>query len=319
VWRRLQRLTLGEALLVGQGSVLVNRGSQYQVLWDSAREFLEQQLIPDGMERDQDGRFSIRSPIHRRIEEHCLLLKRPWYRNFGHWLVDQAMLLSYLVRRDALPTTHIVVGKVEQPDMRRIMLETLAAVLPNAMVLEHPDPEVWQFRQLSYVMPLHVPPLFKLPAALDALHHDLLRVPVANVVRPRRLHVVRRGELRRLTNEPDIIRLSGRYGFEPVCPEELPMAEQAALFNHAEAVLGVKGAAMTNIMFANVDCRVMLLSPCRFIDPFYWDIASVRGMAYAELFGAVTTRRTSPAHDDFEVAPEDVEAMLERMLMTVSA
>jgi capsular polysaccharide biosynthesis protein len=163
-------------------------------------------------------------------------------------------------------------------------------------------------------MPLHVPPLFKLPAALDCLREDMLAVPVADIARPRRLYVARRANLRKLVNEPEICRLVANYGFEVVCPDDLSIGEQATLFNQAEAILGVKGAAMANIVFADVDCRVMLMSPSSFTDPFYWDIASTRGMLYAEIFGDVTTDRIILSHNDFRLNAADVDTMIQAML-----
>jgi capsular polysaccharide biosynthesis protein len=310
----LHLLSLAEATIVGQGSVVVSGGGQYRLLSNSAREFLAHHLVPDGMERGEGERFIIRQQVHRRLEQSCLLLQRPWSNNFGHWLVDQAMALSYLVHTGALRTRDIVVAKVKSPRLHTIMQQTIAAILPDAIIHEHPDAEVWQFRQLNYIMPLHVPPLTKLPAALDCLRKDILAVPVSDVERPRRFHIVRQGSLRRLMNEPEIIELSARYGFQALSPENLSMSEQAALFNQAEAILGVKGAAMTNILFANANCRLMVMSPGSFIDPFFWDITSVRGIAYAETFGEVTTDRTALGHNDFQVKPDDVEAMIKATL-----
>ena len=63
----------------------------------------------------------------------------------------------------------IVIGANESPVMRRIVRETLDLLVPGTPVLEHPDGEAWQFADLRYVMPLHVPPQFKLPAAIRRL------------------------------------------------------------------------------------------------------------------------------------------------------
>jgi capsular polysaccharide biosynthesis protein len=314
VFRSSHLLSLAEAIVVGQGSVVVRADGEYRLLMNSAREFLTHHRVPDGMEREEGERFAIRQPVRRRLEQSCLLLQRPWSNNFGHWLVDQAMALSYLVHIRALPTRDIVVAQVNSPKLREIMMQTIAAVLPYAIVHEHPDKEVWQFRHLNYITPLHVPPMFKLPAALDCLRADLLAVPVSDVVRPRRFHIVRPSAMRKLANEPEIIALSAAHGFEAVSPEVLSISEQAVLFNQAEAILGVKGAAMTNILFAKADCRVMLMSPSSFTDPFFWDIASTRGIAFAEIFGTVTTERPSLGHNDFHLNSTDVEVMIQKTL-----
>jgi capsular polysaccharide biosynthesis protein len=165
-------------------------------------------------------------------------------------------------------------------------------------------------------MPLHVPPLFKLPAALACLRDDLLasEAPRSDGF-ARRLHVLRaRSAARRLANESEIVQLSARYGFQTVVPEDHSIREQAAMFDAAEAVLGVKGAALTNIVFAKASCHLIVLSPNDFIDPFYWDIASVRGMAYSEVFGQIVSDERPAGRNGFSVDPVSVETALKRHL-----
>jgi hypothetical protein len=306
-------LALCDALVVGQGTVVVQGRGEQGLLRESAVEFLAQNRTPDGMDRRDGELFAIRRPIHRVVEERCLLLKRPWFRNFGHWLVDQAAALSYLAHTGNLGTRHIVVGKVQSAKMREVMMQTVAAILPDAVVHEHPDEEVWRFRRLDYVMPVHTPPLFKLPAALDYLRADLRAVPVPEVKRSRRIFVTRTGQFRRLVNESEIIALCAAHGFEVMQPESLPIAEQAALFANAEAIIGVKGAAMTNVLFSEAHCTLMALSPGDFIDPFFWDIASTRDIAYGEVFGELRSERAAGLND-FCVEPSAVDAMIQAML-----
>ena len=323
-------LALSEARLAGHGCVVAQSGSAHVLLRDSAFELLHfHRGVPPGFTRGAAGRLALPDRVDRRIEPRCLVLKRWWSPNFGHWLVDQAMALSFLAHRGVLDTNHIVIHRVEDPTLREIVRQTIAAILPDAIVHEHPDDEIWQFREMLWLMPLnlprlfgrwHVPPvfrfcpqprLFSLPAALDSLRTDLLRAPVPVGARPRRLHVLRpRVTWRKLENEAEVAAIAVRHGFSPVVPDTLSIAEQAALFAGAEAVLGVKGAAMTNILFARPSCRLILLSPADFIDQFYWSIASLRGIAYHELFGALVTRGKVAGHNDFRVDPARVDAML---------
>jgi len=323
-------LLLSEAKLAGHGCIVAPSGPSYVMIRDSAFELLHfHRGVPPGFARDAAGRLTLPARIDRRIEPRCLVLKRWWSPNFGHWLVDQAMALSFLVRRGGLDTRHIVIHRVENPSLREIVRQTIAAILPDAIVHEHPDDEIWQFRELAWLMPLNLPrlfrrwhvppvlrscrqpPLFALPAALESLRADLLSASVPAAARPRRLHILRPGVTwRRLENEAEIAGIAARHGFTPVVPETLAMAEQAALFAGAEAVLGVKGAAMTNILFAAPSCRLILLSPADFIDQFYWNIASLRGVAYHELFGKIVAQGKVAGHNAFRVDPVRAEAMI---------
>jgi capsular polysaccharide biosynthesis protein len=323
-------LVLSEARLAGHGCVVAQSGASHVMIRDSAFELLHfHRGVPPGFARGETGRLTLPARIDRRIEPRCLVLKRWWSPNFGHWLIDQAMALSFLVRRGALDTKHIVVHRVEYPLLREIVRQTIAAILPDAVVHEHPDDEIWQFRETAWLMPLHLPrlfprwhvppllrsctqpPLVAVPAALDSLRTHLLAAPVPATVLPRRLHVLRPNVTwRKLMNEAEIAAVAARHGFTPVVPETLPMAEQAALFAGAEAVLGVKGAAMTNILFAAPSCKLILLSPADFIDQFYWNIASLRGIAYHELFGKIVAQGKVAGHNAFRIDAVRAEAMI---------
>lgn len=310
-------LLLENAILFGQGGVIIPKGGRYRLIKNSVREFLVRSLAPPGMERHEDGTFKLQQPVQRTVQQRCLLLQRPWSNNFGHWLVDQAMALSYLNHQGVLPTNDIVVAKVASSKLRCIMMETISAILPTAVIHEHPDSEAWICKELAYITPLHVPPLFKLPAALDCLRRDLLRGVSQERQRwPRFIYILRPGNSRKLVNENEILGLCAEHGFQVVSPENLSMLDQAALFGEADAVIGVKGAAMANILFCKPNTPVMLMSPGSFIDPFFWDIASTRHLAYSEVFGAIVTDRAKAGHNDFRVEATAVKKMI---LETLSA
>ncbi|MFO1080512.1 MAG: glycosyltransferase family 61 protein [Reyranellaceae bacterium] len=329
-------LRLRDALVTGQGTVVLRDAQGHRLLRDSAYEFLAFGIAPPGLRGSvQKLRFSMPRHIDRRLDGCSLLLKRPWAGNFGHWLVDHAMTLSYLVKTGALPTRQIVVDKVRKRSLRQVMRQTIAAVLPDAVVHEHDTRETWAFEELAYAMPLHVPAIlkpsaalllrkprdalasFKLPAAMACLRADLLG-PSASAPggsRPRRLRVVRPAAFaRELVNEPEIAALTERYGFETVVPETLSMREQATLFASAEAVIGVKGAALTNIIFAPESCHLIVLSPSDFIDMFFWDIASVLGIGYSEIFGTLAAADKPVGRNPFAVSPASLERVLKRHL-----
>ena len=312
-------LRFTDAAVVGEGSVVLFDGRRHWLLADSAREFLKPDMVPKGMAVGSSrGTFIMPGHVSRTIDDCCLLLQRPWSENFGHWLVDQAAALSFLVESGALPTRHIIVTKTASLGLRQVIRQTIDAILPDAIVYEHDIGEVWRCRDLAYLMPVHVPPLFKLPAALQSLRKHLLPPPssLSEATLPtRRLHVLRsKGGSRRLVNEAEILEISARYGFETIVPETHSVREQARIFGEAESIVGVKGAALTNIIFAPPSCRVMVLSPGDFIDPFYWNIAGTHHAHYAELFGALAQEDRATSHNDFTIDPIRFDAALQRIL-----
>ena len=303
--------SIEHAILVGQGTVVTRNGL---LLRESALEMLAQGQSPPGLIHTAPNAWRLREPPRTHIGSPALLMKRPWYRNYGHCIVEFATALAVMSEHMRASNWKIVIGAAESPVMRRIVFELITILCPGTPILEHRDDETWLFSDLRYLTPLHVPPLFKWPPGLTALRQALLRETVAPTDQPRRLFLSRRDAAdRRLTNEPEVSACLQQHGFQPVALNGLRVAEQAALFSNAEAVIGVKGAALANIVFCQPGCRIMILSPGDFADPFFWDIAGQRDMPYAELFGTAATQRPD-SHNDFSVDIPSLQRMLAAML-----
>ena len=90
-------------------------------------------------------------------------------------------------------------------------------------------------------------------------------------------------------------------GFTVVRPEEHTLVQQARMFNGAGVIVGVKGAALTNVMFCNSAASVVVLSPNGWVEPFFWDLAGQMGIRYAEVFGDTLTEGGHPSTAPFRV------------------
>ncbi len=294
----VRRVSLKHALVVGQGSVVTRDGL---LVRDSAVEFLAHGNPPDGFARG-DGAASLHLPPagRRHVNGPLLLLKRPWWRNFGHWLIDSAATLALATRMTLPSGWRIMVGRQENPAMRRVVADTIRRLAPGVAVLEHPDDEVWLCEELLYVSPLHIPPLFKHPDGLAALRAGMLG---DDTPAPSRRLFVSRGArpARRVVNESELIALARARGYEVVDPEGLDFAAQVRLFRAAASVVGVKGAALTNLLFCPPGARCLLLSPGDFTDPFFWDLAGHAGVDYGEMFGHVLERDRPRGHNAFAI------------------
>ena len=65
---------------------------------------------------------------------------------------------------------------------------------------------------------------------------------------------------RRNYNESEMVKIFEKYDFEIVCPETYAIAEQIYLFNNADFIAGVSGAAFTNILFCNPGCKILCMN-----------------------------------------------------------
>ena len=304
-----ERVILHDALVCGQGSVIVNG---QHLLRESALEFLAHHQTPDNLEPGRGGTFSLTAPVIRRVTRPTLLLQRPWFTNYGHWLVDGAAMLA-LLSRVAMPAGwQIMIGLQPSNGMRDIVLETLSTLAPGIGIVERPQQEVWRFDQLHYLTPIHVPPLYKHPEAIACLRACISCGHLVGSSQNRRLFVYR-GDLpsRRLDNEKEVTDLLSNRGFSMLSNEPRSLREQARLFRSAQIVVGVKGAALTNMMFAAAGSHLITLSPADFPDPFFWDLVSQSGIHYSELFGELTTTNLQQSHNSFRIDLDSLVVMLD--------
>ena len=303
-----------DATVAGQGTVVTADG---RMVHESAQEFLGGGYAPDGFAAVPGGKFRLNPTIHRAVSTPSLLAQRPWADNFGHFLVDAAALVT-LADRLALPSGwQIVIAHFADPRTRAIAHEVLGVLARGVPVVEHGNAEVWRFEQLHYVSPVQVPSAMKRPETLAMLRAALLRGYGERAVANRRLFVSRGPDaLRKLDNEHEVAAICRARGFEVVRPDLEPMGEQAALFRSAAFVVGVKGAALTNLMFGPAGSTALVLTPGDFPDPFFWDVCAQTGIRYAEMAGVRTTNLPR-GHNSFRIDPARFASLLDRLLGSV--
>lgn len=317
----LHHVVIKDATLIGQGTVITRDA---HLIHDSCWEFLDHQKVPVGLRRQDDDAIVPEGQPTRRITRPSLLVKRPWWRNYGHWLLDSAALLALIPGIRLPPDWQIVIGGPHQ-GMRAVVHQTLATLAPGVPVIEHPDEETWVFDELHYTSPVSRPGLFKLPQGLVALRTQFLGSDYPSS--PGRKLYVTRGttDRRRLLNEDAIAELCVARGFEVVRPEHLSLHEQARLFHAADIVVGVKGAALTNLLFCTSSAAVVVLSPRGWRDVLFWDLAGQLGMDYAEVIGHGKATSGHPSHQPFSIDPsllgealDDLEAARGRQRAVLS-
>ena len=95
------------------------------------------------------------------------------------------------------------------------------------------------------------------PVAIQHLRRELARRVPAATTAPRRIYLSRQGAAtRRLANEAELLPLLEEHGFVTVHAERMSAAEQLALFQSAEFILGIEQAALVNLVVAPSHARV---------------------------------------------------------------
>ena len=280
--KAIELFTLPGASVFGQGSVMLRDGG---LLRDAALEFLSHGRAPDGCEIRGDG-FAIRAAQYRRLRGRTLLVKRPWYRNFGHWLVDLLPLLP-LAARAGVQVDTILFGDVAAGPIRAMVDAVAERCFPGVPAVFSDDDTLWDLDALLYVRPVHVPPLFKHPTAIAEARNYALGTLAGKPGGTRRRLFIDRSHIpgRDIANMAELQPVLDRFGLQPIRPDRVDFPEQVAQFRDAELVVGAKGAAFATAMVCAPGTAALLLSPDGFWDPFFWDLLTPLDIRYGEIFG----------------------------------
>ena len=238
----------------------------------------------------------------RRIAAPSLLLKRAWWRNFGHWMLESAATLALMRSNEALDATlHVVTGRFQDAAMRRAVLASLCSLWPwpDPVVEEHDDHEMVTFERLLFVTPVHDYNLQE-PASVQALRRFL--TPPDGPPGPRRIFIDRASRLRRLVNQDEVRAICAACGCVPVRPSDLPLLEQVRVFRDAELIVGTKGSDFVNAMFCTPGATLFVLCPGDFPDPMVWDVSAHAPLHYFELYGSVIERIDSNGRNPFRIS-----------------
>jgi capsular polysaccharide biosynthesis protein len=139
--------------------------------------------------------------------------------------------------------------------------------------------------------------------------------------RPRRLYVTRGGgrHTRRLESEPELWPELERRGFTRIDPGTMSVQDQIDHFAAAEVIVGIHGAALTNLVFAAPGARVLhLFAPGYVKHCFFAILDAVPGSTYRYLVGdgTPTPEGTSMQGimDDVRLPPSRILAAVDELL-----
>ncbi|GAA4246844.1 DUF563 domain-containing protein [Azospirillum formosense] len=237
-----------------------------------------------------------------------LLCKKRGIGNYGHWMME--MLPKAHLVRTWLPELDVRFLVAHAPghlnDTMAFSLSMLGVDLARTRVA---DDTPWRFADLLLVDGLSEHGGFMSPLVLDGI--DAVARGVAPA-RADRLFVTRRATgIRRIVDEDALIAHAQARGYRLIEPDGLPLPEQIALFKGASRIVGVMGAAMTNIAFAPPGARVINLTPAGMPDTFFWFIATLRGLDYTEIRCAQSgpVRGIMPWDTDLILSPDDRDSI----------
>lgn len=239
----------------------------------------------------------------REFRDFTVLLRKPGDGNYGHWLIEMCSRISEY--RRAYPADDWKVAIPYHPQETRGLRQRTLQWLGIDR-----DRIVWltgtttRFHDLAFITSNSVHSHTHAPEGIRSVRNAALNT-MGNTVRDlkkgRRFFLCRDpNRFRALLNEAEILEICKGYGFEAVRPERLSIDEQVCLFSSAECIMGVSGAALTNILFAPQGCKILSLNPNHGPEFFFWDIANILGQEFSYIFGPVVDPERS-VHSAFRV------------------
>jgi capsular polysaccharide biosynthesis protein len=100
----------------------------------------------------------------------------------------------------------------------------------------------------------------------------------------KRLYISRRDAgSRKFVNEDEIVSLLQAKGFQSVELSDYGFSQKIALFAHADIIVGLTGAGMTNMMFCHSGAQVIEMFPASYVTYFYASMAGYLGLDYRPL------------------------------------
>jgi capsular polysaccharide biosynthesis protein len=241
---------------------------------------------------------------------------------YYHWLVEIVTKLQVLPdapetaglpllvsRRVAELPSFAEILKVLAPERGLVFLEEGVSYLVNKVVFIEP----------LVTAPFHIRDCkFRAgnfstrPEAIGYLRERVLpRVAAADGAGwPRRIFLAR-GQ-RRTFNQEELLAVAARHGFEALRMEEHPFLKQAGYFANAEAIIGPTGAAWSNLVFANPDCRALCWIPEE-LEEFaaFSNLAGIVGLDFRHLTYPSGVRSPAEAYGhSYRICPDRLQEIL---------
>lgn len=203
----------------------------------------------------------------RHIDRPCLIATGHGVSVYGHFLIE--ILFRILVARAAFANTGLsfqYLLPVQTPGwLLRILDQHLG--IPRETIAFF-DPTIEQVELRHAILPARVLQPGGFHPGVNAMIDQLIGVLDLGALAPTppRVFAMRRGfhnpaaPYRVCLNEERLLDIAAkRHGFVPVTTEQLTWAEQIALFQRADIVVGLAGSGLHNAIFAKPDSRLASL------------------------------------------------------------
>ncbi|MFC6716696.1 glycosyltransferase family 61 protein [Natrialbaceae archaeon GCM10025810] len=118
---------------------------------------------------------------------------------------------------------------------------------------------------------------------------------------------------RRVANEPEVMDLLEKRGFEAYKLTDLDFTDQIRLFNQADVIAGPHGGGFANLVFSR-QAKVVEFLPTSHPAPYFFYLSHELGLKYTRLNCDPIGDNRSPKHWNMKVDIDRLESVLDRTL-----
>lgn len=235
--------------------------------------------------------------------------------NYGHWMIDGLSRLLLMQQSTRLSDIDSIATPTFKYDFQQESLKALG-FKPEQFV-QIPALECVQFDELLCTSAPRGTSSTLCPGWIVDEYRQLIPKQEQTPARKKRLYISRKdASSRNLVNEDEVIAVLEQYDFESIELSKFNFLEKIALFQHAECVVGLTGAGLTNTMFCDKGTKFMELFPPSFVHYLYSSIAAHLNLDYQHLTlkNASSLSRFNKYYGDLHLNTDLLEQSLKKML-----
>ena len=232
-----------------------------------------------------------------------VLISKPGFRNYGHFLTDIAPKLVNLHRAN-LGVVNLVLS-AESKAFLPLVLKLVEKLDLKLNILFCPNGYCVSGEEIIYFSSVQKHNKYK-SKTLTEMRNLLLPASENGIASsPKKLLVLRKeSESRSFSDIEAIVHVADNFGFFPIYPQDFSWGEQIILFSRASHIVGGLGAGLANILFSSSDAKIMMIDP-GYGGLYFWDLACISTQNFHFLFsGPITPFSNSLANDPIHVDSE---------------
>lgn len=249
---------------------------------------------------------------HSEIIEKGIFLQGRWSLNYYHWTIDILPRIRYVDELRDYENIPLLISKEGCRDDKNVgLLKQFNKFNRPIIYLE--EGVFYQVKELIYPSQ-NTWPFWDYRgedrAAIGAYHPKCMEIIREYVLGERENHstekkvYITRGDNRRLVNESEIEKCFESSGFEIVNPNNMTLEQEIEVFAQAKIVVGVVGAAFTNMVYCKSGTLIAQICPASYQLISAEGLAQACGLRFQYICADLTTGSSSLSTSTFFL-PQD--------------